>query len=127
MAAPTERAHIRRPTELSPVYTFVSKAAAACVSLAATYGYAVALPGAVRSVFLIPSGFAFTAMYIWAVRRKAEREQPTGQVFLVLAMIVTSLVLHLLYLPAGLCCFVTLMVAQNELIYKPTAKREKRI
>ncbi|KAJ1633463.1 hypothetical protein T492DRAFT_981314 [Pavlovales sp. CCMP2436] len=116
-----------RPQGLSPVYTFVAKAAASCVSLGAVYGYA-SQDADVRSVFLIPVGFAFTAMFIWAVVRKANDPNPAGQVFLMMALIVTSLVLHLLYLPAGLCCFVALMVAQSELLYKPKAvNKSKRI
>jgi hypothetical protein len=104
---------------VSELYTFISKAAAMCVSLAAVYGYAT-LPADVRSVFLIPSGAAFTAMFIWAARRKALTPNPPGQAFLMLALISTSLVLHLLYLPSGLSCFVCLMVAQSDLLYKPT-------
>lgn len=125
MAAPL-RANGRGPAlpKLSPVYTFVSKGAAMCVSLAAFYGY-VTLPVDVRSVFLIPCGMAFTAMFIWAAHRKARVERPKGQLFLVLAMICTSLVLHLLFLPSGLCCFVALMVAQNDLLFSPPPKQKR--
>ena len=109
--------------QLSTLYTFISKVAALCVSLAAVYGYAT-LPADVRSVFLIPCGAAFTGMFIWAAHRKAQAADPPGQAFLMLALICTSLVLHLLYLPSGLACFVCLMVAQSDLLYKPTkAKR----
>jgi hypothetical protein len=125
MSLPRTRAPPRAPpVRLSPVYTFVSKGAALCVSLAAVYGYAT-LPADVRSIFLIPCGAGFTAMFIYAAQRKALNDAPPGQIFLILAMICTSLVLHLLYLPSGLCCFFCLMVAQNELLYAPTLTKRK--
>ena len=72
-----------------------------------------------------PAGFAFSfvAAFAYALHRvKASAPAPPKhQIMLVLAMICFSFGLHTVYLPAGICCFFTLMLCKNELLMpKPT-------
>jgi len=107
---------------VSAMSTYLSAGAAISVPLTCAYGYATSEAGVVNK-FAILAGLMFTGLYFLAVRRKAWEDQPKGQVFVVLSMILSSLTVHILYLPAGIFCFIALMICQNDLIYKPKKKR----
>ena len=90
------------------------------------------LYGSYQTKSIAPAGFAlsFVAVFAYALHRvKASTPAPPkNQMVLVLAMICLSFGLHTVYLPAGICCFFTLMLCKNELIMPraapPQVKRE---
>ena len=65
---------------------------------------------------------AFAGGFIFARYRVAGGKAAPLQLLLLLALVCTSFVLHLLYLPAGICCFFTLMLCENELLLPPPTK-----
>ena len=49
------------------------------------------------------------------------------QLVLLLALVVLSFALHVIFLPAGLCCFFVLMLCKNEVLLPPAPQaRAKR-
>jgi hypothetical protein len=67
-------------------------------------------------------GLLFCAVFNLALYRVHESESPPRyQVLLILSLLVISFMLHMVYLPAGLCCFIALVLCQNELLL-PTDK-----
>jgi hypothetical protein len=61
---------------------------------------------------------AFAGTFVLARHRAAAGPAPF-QLVLVLLLVVFSFVLHIVYLPAGLCCFFTLMLCKNEVLLPP--------
>ena len=95
--------------------------------------------GAVANSSWVPDGYrwgpavvgpAYAAGFFWCLRRAklrddgAVQETKLVQLVLVLALVALSFALHILYLPAGICCFFSLMFTKNDLLLPPT--REKR-
>uniref|UniRef100_A0A7S4BMP0 Uncharacterized protein n=1 Tax=Chrysotila carterae TaxID=13221 RepID=A0A7S4BMP0_CHRCT len=70
-------------------------------------------------------GVLFCVIFFFAYGRN-DRAGPL-QISLILAMIACSFVLHLSYLPAGVCCFFALMLCGNEQLLprrpRPPAKQ----
>ena len=70
-----------------------------------------------RSVWPAFAGIAFTFLFNFARDRVRDADRaPPYQGLIVLTMLITSFALHIVYLPAGLCCFVALLLCQNELL-----------
>ena len=68
--------------------------------------------------FALSALFALT--FIFARYRASDGQQmPPYQLGVVLMLVVVSFALHLVYLPAGLFCFFTLMLCKNELLLPP--------
>ena len=71
---------------------------------------------------------AFVCVFALALHRvrSLAPAQPPYQIVLILLMICLSFGLHTTYLPAGICCFFTLMLCKNEVLMpRPTqVKRE---
>ena len=59
-------------------------------------------------------GAAFFGFFLWARERMLWSRAPRLQLFLVLSLVGLSFCLHFLYLPAGLCCFVVMIMTKNE-------------
>merc|ERR1711957_441036 len=57
-------------------------------------------------------GLLYTACFALAVRGLSS----PLQLVLLFAMVGLSFALHLVYLPAGLCCFFSLMIAKNDVL-----------
>lgn len=69
----------------------------------------------------------FSAGFIWARARVASGQPSQAlQLLLMLTLVAASFALHLLYLPAGICCFFTLMLCKNELLLPPNKSEQKR-
>ena len=64
---------------------------------------------------------AFSLGFVLARHRVANGKPAQMQLLLILSLVCVSFLLHLLYLPAGLCCFFTLMLCKNELLLPPHA------
>ena len=67
---------------------------------------------------LAGSGFCFLFNFT-RERVRGAQSQPPYQSLLLLSMLICSFTLHMVYLPAGLCCFVALLLCQNELLTAP--------
>ena len=67
---------------------------------------------------------AFAVLFSWTLYRAASPEPPRLQVVLALVLVCLSFALHMVYLPAGICCFFCLMLCKNELLL-PAAARPK--
>lgn len=65
---------------------------------------------------------AFAGAFVFARHRVSGGKTAPLQVLLLVALVCISFGLHLLYLPAGICCFFTLMLCKNELLLPPPAK-----
>ena len=97
----------------------LSYAAAGGAAVLGLYGsYA---NGSVRPALIAA---AFAALFAWALYRAASPEPPRLQVLLALGLVCLSFALHMVYLPAGICCFFCLMLCKNELLL-PAAPRQK--
>ena len=59
---------------------------------------------------------AFSLLFVLARQRAADGKSARLQLPLVLALVCLSFTLHLVFLPAGLCCFFALMLCKNELL-----------
>lgn len=59
-------------------------------------------------------GAAFFGFFLWARERMLWSRAPRLQLLLVLLLVGLSFCLHFLYLPAGLCCFVVMIMTKNE-------------
>jgi hypothetical protein len=92
----------------------------ALASASALCAAAGGLYGSYQTGSAAPAGFAlsFVSVFALAIHRvKASAPAPPKhQIVLVLAMICLSFGLHTVFLPAGLCCFFTLMLGKNELL-----------
>lgn len=92
----------------------LSELASLCCVLAGAYG-----SYAESDVKPVAVAVAFTGTFVWARSRVINGKAAPMQLLLVLALVALSFGLHLLYLPAGLCCFFTLMLCKNELLLPP--------
>ena len=73
-----------------------------------------------RTAWPALAGITFTFLFNLARERVRGAEKPPPyQALILLAMLIASFALHMLYLPAGLCCFVALLLCQNELLMPP--------
>jgi len=92
--------------------------AAAAVGCFGAYSKSSAWPAVV--------GVAFTAVF-WQTLRLCELRQTSllTQGLLVLVLVMLSFALHLLFLPAGICCFFAMICVKNELLL-PTPRRTKQ-
>ena len=88
-------------------------AAVGCVAAGAFGSYSEG------SVYPILAAAAFALAFVFARYRVIDGKQPSYQLPLVLMLVVLSFALHIAYLPAGLCCFFTLMLCKNELLLPP--------
>ena len=80
----------------------------------------------VRAPWSALVGAAFALCFLLALNRApAYLDMPWLQLPLVLSMVGLSFALHLLYLPAGLCCFVGLMMCKNELLLPPSKNKRQ--
>lgn len=68
----------------------------------------------------ILGGLAFAGVFSFARSRAAGGGSSPLQVLLVLLLVAISFALHMIYLPAGLCCFVALLLCKNEVLLPPT-------
>lgn len=73
---------------------------------------------------VVSVGAAFFGAFLWARERGAGSPGTLQQLALVLSLVALSFCLHFLYLPAGLCCFVVMMMTKNEMLLPP--KRTER-
>ena len=91
----------------------LASAAALCAAAGGLYG-------SYQTESAAPAGFAlsFVVVFMYALHRvqASSPALPKNQILLVLAMICLSFGLHTVYLPAGICCFFTLMLCKNELL-----------
>jgi hypothetical protein len=70
------------------------------------------------------AGAAFGTCFLLALRGMDSQSSYLRQLALVMLLVALSLVLHLLCLPAGLCCFAALMTCRNDaLLPAPMARR----
>ena len=94
-------------------FATLSGSAACAVGIYGSYQSGSAVPLAV--------GTAFSGVFALARSRiQAGRPAPPYQGLLVLALVVLSFALHIVYLPAGLCCFAALLLCKNELLLPST-------
>ena len=94
-------------------------AAVACVCAGAFGSYA---ESNMRPVLIAA---AFSGCFVFARTRVADGQPARLQLLLILSLVVLSFVLHLLYLPAGICCFFALMLCKNELLLPPARGSHK--
>jgi len=99
----------------------IASAFAVAVCVAGAYG---GLVNATPAPLLL--GLAFCGSFLWALRRAASGPAPF-QILFVLLLVALSFALHFAYLPAGICCFFTLMVCKSELLLprRPAQPRGK--
>lgn len=72
-------------------------------------------------------GCSFTAVF-WSTLRLHEKRRTTmmTQALLVLLLVMLSFALHLIFLPAGICCFFAMICVKNELRAAPSRNRAAR-
>lgn len=66
----------------------------------------------------------FTVTFFYALRRAQSKGNPAFQLVFALVLICISFALHLVYLPAGIGCFFTLMLCKNDLLVPQKKKAE---
>ena len=72
-------------------------------------------------------GIAFACLFFFTQRRASHAtSMPLLQIVLVLGLVGLSFILHLAYLPAGICCFFALMLCKNELLMPPAPPSTKK-
>jgi len=79
-----------------------------------------------QSPLVVAAGASFGGVFLLALRGAAGRHPMFFQVGLVLLLVALSLVLHLLCLPAGICCFVALMTVKNSALVPAPAAAQRR-
>ena len=95
--------------------------AIACVSMGAYGSYT----NSSVAPFLVAA--LFSGLYFYARRRVSQGDATSmTQLILIFSLIASSFVLHLVYTPAGLCCFFTLMLCKNEVLMPPRRDAAKQ-
>ena len=72
---------------------------------------------------IIAVGLGFFALFTWALQRANSGLYPPMQIAIVLALVGLSFCLHFLYLPAGLCCMVILLLTKSSDLLPTTPGR----
>jgi len=69
-----------------------------------------------RSILPVLLAVGFTTCFVYALIRAAAPQPPRMQLPFVLWLVALSFALHMVYLPAGLCCFFCLMLCKNDFL-----------
>ena len=97
-------------------------------NMAAAMTVALGVYGSVSAQHINPAliSITFTATFYFALWRAQSAGQIRMQLAFALLLICISFAVHLIFLPAGIGCFFTLMLCKNELLL-PQKQVQKKI